>query len=176
MTELLHFHFSLSCIGEGNGNPLQCSCLENPREGGAGWATVHGVTQSRTRLKWLSSSSRINSKTNTLNFWWPWNLGESVLYIVGLFGASLKPTSGTLYQQSVEVFHWMYMLHTTLDTEPEHNYTSDPFLGLSLIPSTCLITGWLWLFSVLFHPSNYPLPEYEYMYCGRENLRSPLVK
>ena len=56
-TERLHFHFSLSCIGEGNGNPLQCSCLENPRDGGASWAAVYGVAQSRTRLKWLSSSS-----------------------------------------------------------------------------------------------------------------------
>ena len=56
-TERLHFHFSLSCIGEGNGNPLQCSCLENPRDGGAWWAVIYGVAQSRTRLKWLSSSS-----------------------------------------------------------------------------------------------------------------------
>ena len=55
--EWLPFHFSLSCIGEGNGNPLQCSCLENPRDGGAWWAAVSGVTQSRTRLTWLSSSS-----------------------------------------------------------------------------------------------------------------------
>ena len=55
-TEQLHFHFSLSCIGEGNGNPLQCSCLENPRDGGARWAAIYGVAQSRTRLKWLSSS------------------------------------------------------------------------------------------------------------------------
>ena len=54
-TERLHFHFSLSCIGEGNGNPLQCSCLENPREGGAWWAAVYGVAQSRTRLKRLSN-------------------------------------------------------------------------------------------------------------------------
>ena len=60
-TERLHFHFSLSCIGEGNGNPLQCSCLENPRDGGAWWASVYGVAQSRTRLKWLSSSSRVSS-------------------------------------------------------------------------------------------------------------------
>ena len=51
MTERLHFHFSLSCIEEGNGNPLQCPCLENPRDGGAWWAAVYGVTQSRTRLK-----------------------------------------------------------------------------------------------------------------------------
>ena len=56
-TERLHFHFSLSCIGEGNDNPLQCSCLENPRDGGAWWAAVYGVAQSRTWLKWLSSSS-----------------------------------------------------------------------------------------------------------------------
>ena len=53
----LHFHFSLSCTGEGNGNPLHCSCLENPRDGGAWWAAVYGVAQSRTRLKRLSSSS-----------------------------------------------------------------------------------------------------------------------
>ena len=52
----LHFHFSLSCIGEGNGNPLQCSCLENPRDGRLWWAAVYGVAQSRPRLKWLSSS------------------------------------------------------------------------------------------------------------------------
>ena len=51
MTERLHFHFSLSCIGEGNGNPLQCFCLENPRDGGAWWAAISGVAQSRTRLK-----------------------------------------------------------------------------------------------------------------------------
>ena len=56
-TERLPFHFSLSCIGEGNGNPLQCSCLENPRDGGAWWAAICGVAQSRTRLKRLSSSS-----------------------------------------------------------------------------------------------------------------------
>ena len=53
-TDWLHFHFSLSCIGEGNGNPLQCSCLENPRDEGTWWAAVCGVTQSRTWLKWLS--------------------------------------------------------------------------------------------------------------------------
>ena len=57
MTERLSFHFSLSCFGEGNGNPLKCSCLENPRDGGAWWAAVYGVGQSRTRLKRLSSSS-----------------------------------------------------------------------------------------------------------------------
>ena len=67
MTERLHFHFPLSRIGEGNGNPLQCSCLENPRDGGAWWAAVCGVAQSRTRLKWLSSSS--SKKENTRPRW-----------------------------------------------------------------------------------------------------------
>ena len=57
-TEQLHFHFSLSYIEERNGNPLQCSCLANPRDGGAWWAAVYGVAQSLTQLKRLSSSSR----------------------------------------------------------------------------------------------------------------------
>ena len=57
VTEQLHFHFSLSRNGEGNSNPLQCSCLKNPRDGGAWWAAVYGVAQSRTRLTTLSSSS-----------------------------------------------------------------------------------------------------------------------
>ena len=55
--ERLHLHFSLSCTGEGNGSPLQCSCLENPRDGGAWWAAIYGVAQSRTQLTQLSSSS-----------------------------------------------------------------------------------------------------------------------
>ena len=57
-TERLHFDFSLSCIGGGNGNPLQRSCLENPRDGGAWWAAIYGVAQSRTRLQRLSSSGK----------------------------------------------------------------------------------------------------------------------
>ena len=63
-TERLNFDFSLSCIGEGNGNPLQCSCLENPRDREAWWAAVSGVAQSRTRLKRLSSSSSSLDETN----------------------------------------------------------------------------------------------------------------
>ena len=59
-----YFHFPLSCIGEGNGNPLQCSCLENPRDGGAWWTAVYGVAQSWTRLKRLSSSSSSISSLN----------------------------------------------------------------------------------------------------------------
>ena len=69
MTERLHFHFSLYFIGEGNGNPLQCSCLENPRDGGAWWAAVYGVAQSRTRLKRCSSSSssKLSSSVQSLS-------------------------------------------------------------------------------------------------------------
>ena len=67
-TERLHFHFSLSCIGEGNGNPLQCSCLENPRDRGDWWATVSGVAQSWTRLKRLSSSSISSNAYHKLLF------------------------------------------------------------------------------------------------------------
>ena len=69
-TERLHFHFSLSLIGEGNGNPLQCSCLENPTDGGAWWASVYGVAQSRTRLKGLSSSSSRHLIINTAITLW----------------------------------------------------------------------------------------------------------
>ena len=64
-TERLHFHFSLSRIGEENGNPLRCSYLENPRDGGAWWAAVHWVAQSRTRLERLSSSSSIPLSIHT---------------------------------------------------------------------------------------------------------------
>ena len=69
MNERLHFHFSLSCIVEGNGNPLQCSCLENPRDGGTWWAAIYGVAQSRTRLKQLSRSSdgTMNNMMNKMN-------------------------------------------------------------------------------------------------------------
>ena len=85
-TERLPFHFSLSFIGEGNGNPLQCSCLENPKDGGAWWASVSGVAQSWTRLKQLSSSS---SSMYTLHFVYPfictdsWKLGLLILLSYG---------------------------------------------------------------------------------------------
>ena len=78
-TEWLHFHFSLSCIREGNGNPLQCSCLENPRDGGAWWAAVYGVAESRTWLKWLSSSSSSSSEEFTQIYrYFRWNMVESI--------------------------------------------------------------------------------------------------
>ena len=68
MTERLHFHFSLSCIGEGNGNPLQCSCLENPRDRGAWWAAVSGVAQSRNRLKRLAAAVAAGSSSRRIGF------------------------------------------------------------------------------------------------------------
>ena len=76
-TEQLHFHFSLSCIGEGNGNPLQGSCLENPRDGGAWWAAVYGVAQSWTRLK-LLSSSRANNFTVCMEIQKPSNIQSNL--------------------------------------------------------------------------------------------------
>ena len=67
MTEWLYFHFSLSCLEVGNGNPLQCSCLKNPRDRGAWWAAISGVAQSQTQLKRLSSSS-----SRSLDLFWMW--------------------------------------------------------------------------------------------------------
>ena len=68
MTERLHFHFSLSRVGEGNGNPLQCSCLENPRDGGAWWAAIYGVAQSWTWLKWLINFTYIDTYSSANNY------------------------------------------------------------------------------------------------------------
>ena len=73
--ERLHFHFSLSCIGEGNSNPLQCSCLENPRNRGDWWAAFYGVAQSQTQLKWLSSSSS--------SYVTPWTVAQQVPLLMG---------------------------------------------------------------------------------------------
>ena len=80
-TERLHFHFSLSWIGGGNGNPLQCSSLENPRGGRAWWAAVYGITQSRTRLKRLSSSS-----SPTILMWLRLFFGCRISLLVGSSG------------------------------------------------------------------------------------------
>ena len=97
-TEQLHFHFSLSCIGEGNGNPLQCSCLENPRDGGAWWVALYGVTKSRTRLKRLSSSSSSSLRNCSQRF----SLAcEIVLWTAG--GAFPKRKRSNSGVQSAEV-------------------------------------------------------------------------
>ena len=96
-TERLHFHFSLSCIGEGNGNPLQCSCLENPRDGGAWWAAVYGVAQSRTRLKrFSSSSSRV----------WEWISIPSVFMVRHILWVwiMLSVSGGRIREVSIHIF------------------------------------------------------------------------
>ena len=92
-TERLHFHFSLSCIGEGHDNPFQCSYLENTRDSGAWWAAVYGVAQSRTRLKRLSSNSRMTTSqysshfcNNSFDRWlvstWACSLSENSLLLL----------------------------------------------------------------------------------------------
>ena len=101
-TERLHFQFSLSCIGEGNGNPLQCSCLKNPRDGGAWWAAIYGVAQSRTRLKQLSSSSSSLGSLGILRWYrTPANAGDTreAGLILGL-GRSLGGGQGNPLQYS----------------------------------------------------------------------------
>jgi len=108
-TERLHFHFSLSCIGEGNGNPLQCSCLENPRDGGAWWAAVYGVTQSQTRLTRLSSSSSSSRRiSNTLRVSAP------------------TPKAQGLISGQEQVFHkWFFMALSEIKANTQKQETKD---------------------------------------------------
>ena len=138
-TEWLHFHFSLSCIGEGNGNPLQCSCLENPTDGGAWWAAVSGVAQSRTWLKWLSStlfsvffflhpnsvSSEFFFPMDYVSFWpwwlyysrdpnlfWPLNpFGKLKLLELNPYLKSKKISSNNIYLSKyfLKTVLWLYM-------------------------------------------------------------------
>ena len=92
-TERLHFQFSLSCIGEGNGNPLHYSCLENPRDGGAWWAAVCGIAQSRTWLKQPSSSSSIPFKVL-------WGVSNRQLCsLTGLVTSRLTKESGRMWSR-----------------------------------------------------------------------------
>ena len=86
MTERLHFHFTLSSIGEGNGHPLQCSCLENPRDGGACWAAAYGAAQSQTRLKQLSSNLGFTERLLTL-----YGMFHSTIWILGSQSLVLSP-------------------------------------------------------------------------------------
>ena len=89
MTEWLHFHFSLSCIGEGNGNPLQCSCLENPRDGEAWWAAVYRVAQSRTRVKWLSMHACIGEGNgNPFQYSWLENPRDRGAWWAAFYGVT----------------------------------------------------------------------------------------
>ena len=105
-TEQLDFHFSLSCIGEGNGNPLQCSCLENPRDRRAWLAAVYGVAQSRTRLKRLSSSSSSSSSSRDSKRAWDghvhtaeWITNKDLLYSTWNSAQCLEPKFQDLKKQ-----------------------------------------------------------------------------
>ena len=136
MTEPLHFHFSLSCIGEGNGNPLQCSCLENPRDGGAWWASVYGVAQSRTRMKQLSSSS---SRCKLIYIGWInnkvllFNMGNCIQYpVINHKGKEYKKQCLytcirlTMLYSIVHTGHSKLPLTTTQEmTLPDGQYHSD---------------------------------------------------
>ena len=101
-TEQLHFHFSLSCIGEGNGNPLHCSCLENPRDRRAWWAAVYGVAQSRTRLKRLSSSN-MQLRGSGLNMAsQAWSLEDSTSLTTTVRGELINATNTRAGTQSCQ--------------------------------------------------------------------------
>ena len=117
MTEWLHFHFSLSRIGEGNGNPLQCSCLENPRDGRAWWAAVYGVAQSRTWLKWLSSSSGATLQIRVNSSWLCVEMGsQPPRHLRRAFGWS----RGSVWRgaQQAIVFLWL-LNYLFYDSTPE---------------------------------------------------------
>ena len=117
-TERLHFHFSLACIGEGNGNPFKCSCLENPREGGAWWAAVYGVAQ--TQLKWLSIAEQsIDMTSYHFRDWVVKRLLLSCSFSLSLSLLALGKLSCHIVPSPVERKAW-------------HEFESGPF-SLSLI-------------------------------------------
>ena len=126
---------SLSCIGEGNGNPLQCSCLENPRDGGAWSAAVYGVTQSRTRLKWLSSSSTESSEkamathSSTLAWKIPWTEEPGRLQSMGSRRVGHDwATSLSLFT----VMHWRRKWQPTPVFLPEESQGRGSLVGCRL--------------------------------------------
>ena len=129
MTKWLHFHFSLSCIGEGNGNPLQCSCLENPRDDGAWWAAVYGVTQSRIWLKWLSN--------------------VYLLYKIGF--SSLKETKWNSHLPSL--FAW---LTPTLTFDLSQTSSPKRFLWLLILPLPTPVNGAFLIVSQRFLSISFP--------------------
>ena len=145
MTERLHVHFSLSCIGEGNGNPLQCSCLENPRGRAAGWAAVYGVAQSRTRLKQLSSSSSRSRGRKD----WKFGISRCKLLYIGRIntGSYLFYSTGNCIQYAVikhagkeqdkECIYTYVQLGHCCTAETKHNVGSQ--LYFSTFVKRCLM-------------------------------------
>ena len=117
-TEQLHFHFSLSCIGKGNGNPPQCSCLENPRDGGAWWAAVSGVAQSQTWLKPLSSSS---SSSNIYSL-------KAVSFCLVLSVLWEIPGCSMDKVQWLDLDTFLLFLHVSLVTPPSYQWYTFKYL------------------------------------------------
>ena len=151
MTERLHFHFSLSHIGEGNGNPLQCSCLENPSDGGAWWAAISGVAQSRTQLKRLSSTSRwLCGKESACQC----RRREFTIPGSGIFpgGRHSNPLQYSCLGNPIESGAWRDMVHRVTKSQIQLKHIAHrPFkthLGASFVP--CFCTPWLWLISSPF--------------------------
>ena len=155
MTERLPFHFSLSCIGEGNGNPLQCSCLENPRDGGAWWAAVYGVTQSQTRLKRLSSSSRSVEVNTCVQRWRVTSLSTSpgVNSVHQCFSGRVEGSHGDLWftlspWRSGLVAQAQDSSETQLGSSPAVALDTDPgqWPDQNLLPSSTLrcLSLWQW--------------------------------
>ena len=145
--ERLHFHFSLSCIGEGNGNPLQCSCLENPRDGGASWAAVYGIAQSQTRLKRLSSKQQPAKGISS-----PWSqptvltasptLKNSILI-------SFCPVSGNSFPTRTQTMTWTMAW--------SHIHLQDSFsLPLQVFNNHLVCTCWVFSSGPIKHSQ--PLP------------------
>ena len=104
----LHFHFSLSCIGEGNGNPFQCSCLDNPRDGGAWWAAIYGVAQSRTRLKCCTESdtTKVTKQQQQKQ-----TKGLLVISLPGQPAFVFGPLHSIIEAQDFYWKHWFYLLN-----------------------------------------------------------------
>ena len=148
MTERLHFHFSLSCIGEGNGNPLWYSCLENPRDRRACWTAIYGVIQSRTRLTWLSSSSNTDNYTSEFTVlrteMWQVYFQIGCTEMINLLKCyngyllQLKPWSGVKAQgplskfNSSDVFFMFIMFFPILQTDPWHSLILKPLCFMNI--------------------------------------------
>jgi len=116
MTERLHFHFSLSCIGEGNGNPLQYSCLENLRFWGAWWAAVYGVTQDRTQLKQLGGSSSMSTELVMPS-------SHLILCHPLLLSPSIFPSIRVFSNESVLRIRWSKYWSFSFNISPSNDYS-----------------------------------------------------
>ena len=139
-TEWLHFHFSLSCTGEGNGNPLQCSCLENPKDGGAWWAAVYGVAQSRTRLKQLSSSSSSREILLCILKYFPclWSY-LSLPSMLNFVKSVVEITLGNLIQP-------LYLVSSKTEGVAPITYLISKDILTLILYSTSVNNRWHWIF------------------------------